>query len=769
MRGCWRVGLVLLTGAMCCGLATGQGGPEMKLVFCCEPDNDVYNLVSVWGRTLLRFDSPADAIWLTPKGSGLAILASEYPYETVTLSEEMLDEAAKKGLRVYIEYPTALCGVHIGEPRQSTWERGVVTSDWFAPALERSALLAIHDCHFVPVDAAYPYLSAVRVAGYDRAAYALPEWISPRMPGCKMFPLLVKHPLGDVLIGTTKLSQFVTGRYGPTTAWRAIWERILAWLARDDVELADWTPTAAPSFGRDHPLPEQAESLALKRGAQWYFHARMLVHPDWHKKLEKAPGAEDGVTPAPMTSWPVGDGKLGVLEGVNSRIDYEGRQPVRYWLRNDCIGESGMALAFHGTVNDDGPAIEAATNLHDFIHFHSELAKGPRADPASASFGLLGWNTGAGLGVYYGDDNARSMLGTMATAALLKTNRWDERLLRCLLANLRTTGAKGFRGARLDEQPLQQKGWRHFFDADTVHYAPHYEAYLWACFLWAYDRTAFEPFLERTKAAIRMTMQTYPDQWRWTNGIQQERARMLLALAWLVRIEDTQEHRGWLRRIADDLIEDQDACGAIREELGPEGMGAYGPAKSNDEYGTNEATLIHQNGDPACDLLYTTNFAFLGLHEAAAATGEQAYREAEDKLAEFLCRIQVRSADHAEVDGGWFRAFDFERWEYWGSNADVGWGAWSIESGWTQGWITSVLALRQMNTSFWELTQDVAVKKHLAKLEPMMFAKGAPASDPAPEPPPEPAPEPSSESQPAVKDETEPAASAKPPENSVGS
>ena len=33
--------------------------------------------------------------------------------------------------------------------------------------------------------------------------------------------------------------------------------------------------------------------------------------------------------------------------------------------------------------------------------------------------------------------------------------------------------------------------------------------------------------------------------------------------------------------------------------------------------------------------------------------------------------------------------------------ADVGWGAWAIETGWTQAWITSVLALRQMRTSFW--------------------------------------------------------------------
>lgn len=34
-------------------------------------------------------------------------------------------------------------------------------------------------------------------------------------------------------------------------------------------------------------------------------------------------------------------------------------------------------------------------------------------------------------------------------------------------------------------------------------------------------------------------MASYPEQWSWTNGIQQERARMILPLAWLYRVEPT--------------------------------------------------------------------------------------------------------------------------------------------------------------------------------------------------------------------------------------
>jgi len=49
-------------------------------------------------------------------------------------------------------------------------------------------------------------------------------------------------------------------------------------------------------------------------------------------------------------------------------------------------------------------------------------------------------------------------------------------------------------------------------------------------------------------------------------------------------------------------------------------------------------------------------------------------------------------------------SFDYEQWDYWGSNADHGWGAWNVECGWTQSWITTVLALRELNLNLWDLT-----------------------------------------------------------------
>lgn len=54
------------------------------------------------------------------------------------------------------------------------------------------------------------------------------------------------------------------------------------------------------------------------------------------------------------------------------------------------------------------------------------------------------------------------------------------------------------------------------------------------------------------------------------------------------------------------------------------------------------------------------------------ATGEPMYAAAESKLVEFLAKTQVVSEAHPELSGAWFRAFDYERWEYWASDNDWG-------------------------------------------------------------------------------------------------
>ena len=685
------------------------------LFLACQPDNDLCAVLEGSGVSFVRHSSAHKAVDAAPSGSGVLILADGYPETTVSISPELLQKAREKGQRVYIEYPSMLPGVDLEEPRTVQWERAVVCSDAFLPGLDPMRILMIHDCHLLPADVLQAHIALARVAGFDRAVYGLPP---------ETWPVLFEHPAEQVLVSTTKLSQFVTARYAPSEAWAAVWRWILGWLCPGaSVPDLSWVPSVRPAYGRTATLTPDVEARAFHRGAQWFTQARLFIDPSWRDQAEhRLYTYHDGTGLGPSRDWPVGDGRCGMIEGASSKIRLDGTQDWRYSVRNDCMGEVSMAMAFASVLADAPGAGAIAANLNDFIYVHSAFAAGPRADPSSPSFGLVSWTSKPPAdGVYYEDDNARSMLGTVAAAALLGETRWDEPVLRCLLANLRTTGPLGFRGGRLDEKMLREKGWEHFWQTERVNYAAHYESWKWACFLWAYQHTGFPPFLDRSRTAIQMMMDVYPDQWRWTNGMQQERARMLLPLAWLVRVEDSELHRSWLRRIAEELLALQDACGAIREEVGPPGRGSYGPPASNEGYGSGEAPLIQQNGDPLCDLLYTSNFAYVGLHEAHAATGEAFYADSANRLTEFLCRIQVRSEAHPELDGAWFRAFDFGRWEYWASNADIGWGAWSIESGWTQAWITSVLAMRQMQESLWELTAASRIGEHLDSLLPLFL------------------------------------------------
>jgi hypothetical protein len=627
------------------------------------------------------------------------------------VDESVFAKAREKKLKLYVEYPSFIPGIDVGKPRGTVWERVVVSSDAFGSEMPKFRIVAVHDCHFTPVSATDPIMVVARVAGYNTAVYGLPE---------EAYPILFELSDKNVMIATTKLSGFVTGRYAPTQAWKVIWEQILNRLNPAYKPSIEWDPTVHPAYLPDEKLPKDAEKQSLKLGAKYYREGRILIHPSRKAEINKLLITDVETMPVPGPEEPQGDGSLGMVEGYAAGIKYDGNQPQRAPIRADCHAEAAMVLAIDAIINGNEQGKTIAKNLLDFVYFTSDMCGGDRGNPKHPAFGHVAWGGlhPAWMVANYGDDNARVLLGTMAAAACLGSDRWDESMLRALLANLRTTGKLGFRTDRIDMPDITKRGWKSYYDDSPVNYAPHFESYLWACYLWAYQQTNYKPFLEKTKTGIKMMMEAYPEGWRWKDSI--ERARMLLCLSWLIRLEDTPEHRGWLKKIAKDLLEVQQPCGALQERLAGMGGGHYVIPPSNEAYGTGETPLIQQNSDPASDQLYTTGFALLGLHEAVAATGDPELKEAEDKLTDFLVRIQVRSDKYPYLDGSWFRAFDFKLWDYWASSADIGWGAWSVESGWGQAWIAAVLGLRAKNTSLWDLTSESRIENQFDKVQEQM-------------------------------------------------
>jgi hypothetical protein len=684
------------------------------VVFCGTVKNDLYRLLKKERFKIHHYGSPLAAISGANTGSAVFMVAEHYPEKTTEISPELLGLAKKKHLKLYIEYSASFPGLDISQaPLSTRLERGVITSAVFGEELPPMSILGINDCHILKVNASDPLIVLAKVAGLDRAEYGIDD--------VETYPLLFENE--NMLIAMSKLSNFATGRYGPGDAWKQVWTYILSWMTGNyEFRFKHWPSYVYPMYTRNEPLPEKARAYSVEKGVEWFNKGRFFIHPSWKEMWLKYQGNGSAPFGPPVPhDFPNGDGTLGLLEGHASNIYFDGTQQYRYWIRADVQGEAAYALAAAGDFLEKKKYYGKATNLLDFIFHNSNLRSDTRSDQNSPSFGLIGWSV-THPGVFYGDDNARTILGILGASAYMKSDKWDKEVVEAIMANFRTTGKQGFRGSRLEEKGIHQFGWEHFWERDITNPAPHFESWIWACYLWLYDKTAYEPLLTKTKNAIRMTMEAYPDQWLWTNGIQQERARMILPLAWLVQIEDTEEHRGWLDQVVTKLLENQVACGAIREELGS-GKGKYGRTESNKAYGLHEAPLIFENGDPIADMLYTSNFAFFSLNEAAHATGSKEYKKAVDKLSEFLVRaqVQVKSNEYRDLDGAWFRAFEYDRWEYWASNADVGWGAWGTLTGWTQSWIVATQVLTLQNQSFWELTRKSTVNNHMAGTVDVMF------------------------------------------------
>ncbi len=684
-----------------------------RIIFVCSAENDLYRAMVESNGDYQRFSSAGKAVEAAKEQSGILVLADNYPAGKVVLPEGFFEKAKAKNIKLYIEFPDSIPGIKTGEIKSTKWERGVVTSGVFGKSLKKMRIVTINDCHYVAVDAKSPLLVVARVAGFDSAVYGLER--------TDVHPVLFEMPEQNILVSSTKLSQFISGRYAPKKAWKSIWNFVFKWLLPDKaVPELKWTETVRPAHTKEEKISEQDYKTAINIGVDWFYNSNLLATTGEVKKGEKLKITGKG-------SY----GKEGIRECYLSKINYNGTQPISNSRRADCTSESAMALALRGMLYNNNRDKATAENLQDYIYFNSNMRKGPRSDPQNAEYGFIDWFQRDDLskGVYYSDDNARVEMGTIITSVALESDRWNEAVLANILANFRATSpATGFKPRRLDGSPESgntlAKGWKYYHNAkDYYHFAPHYQSWIMAMYLWLYDKTKYKPLLTVAKTGIENMMNAYPHEWHWTNGLQQERARMILPLAWLMRLEDTPKHREWLNRMVSDLLYFQDECGAIREVLGSVGHGKYGPPKSNADYGTSEAPLIQKNGDPVADMLYTSNFAFFSLTEAAAVTKDERIKEALDKLAEFMVRIQVKSETHPELDGAWYRGFEFKRWEYWASNADLGWGVWSTETGWTQGWITTMLMMRELKTNFWDYTASSKIADHFEKYRNMMLSE----------------------------------------------
>ncbi len=228
-----------------------------RLALACTPQNDLYRVLVDSGVACKRFDTPADAVQAVERGGGVLILADGYPQQATAIEPSVWTKANEKRLRLYVECPAALPGIDVGKPISTHVERVVVNSDFFGDGLAKLRIVSVNGLQYLPVTAKRSHLVAARVAGFDHAVYGLHE---------KTLPILFEMPDGNVLVATTGLSRFVTGRYSPQDSWRTIWRAILSWVApQTELPPLKWTPTVRATYARDERLPEDYQLQTITR------------------------------------------------------------------------------------------------------------------------------------------------------------------------------------------------------------------------------------------------------------------------------------------------------------------------------------------------------------------------------------------------------------------------------------------------------------------------------------------------------------------------
>jgi hypothetical protein len=428
--------------------------PVPSLTYCGKADNDLYRLLLKTRLVDRRYETPGKAVEKAIPGSGVLIIAPGYPSVGINISQALLTRANQKRLRVYIEYPASIPGIEIGAvPFVATLERGVITGQAWKGRLALMSLLSINGCHLLPAKAANPMIVLAKVAGFNKAEYGIDDVAS--------YPVLFSKD--NLMIATTALSNFSIARFAPRASWQQVWEYILSWLTKGARPLTvQLSASVTPMYTKDALLPAEAKRVSIEKGAQWFYKGRFLIHPQWQDSVAKYMG--DGIRPfGPAVSQylPSGDGSLGILEGHASKIDENGNQQYRYSVRADVQGEAAFALASAGHLQGNKEYFKVASRLANFIFNTSNLRSGARANPDSASFGLIGWAT-SHPGLFYEDDNARAMLGVIGASSYTGERKWDRQIAENIMANFRTTGKEGFRGDRLLETQIRDSGWRYF-------------------------------------------------------------------------------------------------------------------------------------------------------------------------------------------------------------------------------------------------------------------------------------------------------------------
>lgn len=678
--------------------------------------------------TLEDLDLPHQVLPLTKLAAGpqpagaVIILAEAYPklLPLDAAAWQTIQAYLDRGASVYVEY-ARIPDMAAGDIETPRFERLFVTEAGTSLGLPSLTILEAHKSSRLPLHppaGADVLLAYGHVAGFDRAVFGPPKENVPAL-------FRLSRGKAKLLVAVTALSNSARGRYTPSAAWQCLLRHLVLELLpagpravaesryvglRAWTEPRQWVTPEQPvrlvveaTAGSDvsatdkaaGAIPLEADGAGRWRSRDLRFSAGPRAFTVEGRRAGRTQTAQVALSVMPRNEcyrqtlrrnvdWfrnagmlVAPDGSRGVREGLASHIVPNGTQSMAGCVRVDCVSESALAFYLYGLLAKEESWHGIGRNMMDAVTkryqvtstdnwYYGHWQSRNDYDPAGTTY-VFNDDSGAATTMcflfYHFTGDSRYLVPALRGAEYFRrtasdaTGQWAGVPYR----NYKGSGPLGI-------------SWEKSRKQRAALACPHIMGWAQAGLLYAYAVTGDRRYFDVARKSIRYTMEHYKG-WHLVTSRSCEHVRMLFPLALLYRYEPTEEVKGWIGALTDFIRSKQDTCGAILEWDG------LAP-NSNEKFGTGETSIMQENGNPVSDQLYDTGFALMHLWVAYRITGDRDLLRMFESLGDYLSRIQIREESRL-LDGTWMRSFDFRRWEYFGSSADIGWGPYCVETGWS--------------------------------------------------------------------------------------
>lgn len=443
----------------------------------------------------------------------------------------------------------------------------------------------------------------------------------------------------SLMICNFRLCNFIRATFAPKKSWRRLVEYILSWVTQEAVDTAVLADHYTQGHYREElPFEQQAEA-AVERAMGWFDDAEILL----------------------------AEGRRGMREGFGTEVYPDGTRRRTLPIRDDCMGEVGMMYAMNFVANRDGRSLHVADNLFSYCFDYMQRKE------EGVFHGMIGW-TDAAWGVCYTHDTGRLLVGELLKNMYLGTRTHMREIQDGLDYLIRTSGSDGLRARRLDNVNLDETRIREIQSKPCDDPEPG-DAYFFTALLMFYKLTGIERYREAGIRGFESFLKIYPS-YKGNIYTTSRLTGTILGLAWLYYTTGEERHK---KVLYDTVAELQ----TVRHPNGGYLEWVFNGDVPKPIIG-DEGSMLVENGNPIVDNLYVVNWLPLGFIQAYLCTGDRYFYELWKDITRYFIHMQIHSKDPL-INGAWPRSSDMEKLEVYAIPNDVGWGPWSIESGWTMG------------------------------------------------------------------------------------